>query len=272
MKKFFKLSLILIGLSVVFSACKKDPVDLENSYMDITEDCWVGDNYYQFTANLAPGTITEGEKVTVTYTSEADPVGITAELPYYNTTLDWGNDVYNIQKVSGTFYAAAFSNEDDYRLKVNPAGDDITITIGDNLYQETVAFDGKYDPLIVCKIFISGAGYITGSVKYYNETADRPQIEMSSNTQTTPITVNADSELGDNGYYASGETEDFGYTAYDATLVYDENDPDYPGFPEDEIVMVNLESGTFYVKIDDILYSAPLEGETLSNVLMTPVN
>ncbi|MDD2200662.1 MAG: hypothetical protein PHE08_13125, partial [Bacteroidales bacterium] len=92
MKKFERLFVLVLLVSVtIFSSCKKDPIDLENSYMDIIygsdEGLWVGDNDLRYVANLAPETLS-GETVTINYSSQADPDGITIESGYYNTTLD----------------------------------------------------------------------------------------------------------------------------------------------------------------------------------------
>ena len=270
MKNLLKLSLTLIVLTVVFSACKKDAQDLENSYMNIitSEDgLWAAENDIRYVANLSPGTLT-GEKVTVTYTSEADPTGISVEASYWNDELTSGRDVYKVQQIDRSFYVAAETNIEKNRLKVNPDGDKVTITIGDNLFTETVDFKKKYEPLIVADITQGVTGGIHGHIYYYNETGERPDITMYSESDPTLVTVSADDELYDNGFRPTDVESgyDFGRTYYPVTLVT--NHEEALGY--DYEVNVNYESDTFYVKIGDKTYSVPVEGETLYLTIMSP--
>lgn len=270
MKHVIKLFSALLILAIILPACKKDTVDLKNSYMDIVlseEGLWAVDNDIRYVANLAPGTLT-GEKVTITYTSEADPEGISIEAAYRNTELTFGRDVYRVQQIDRNFYVATETNADEYRLKVNPEGDKVTITIGDNLLTETVDFNKKYDPLIVSNFTISAKGCINGDIKYYNQDGDRPQIKLYSASNSSPITVSPNSDLGDNGFYPSdiAVLQDFGYTIYSASLVYDpENAPNYSNQ-----VMINFESDILYVEIEGKTYSTPIAGEKIYQTIMAP--
>mgnify|MGYP001030496911 FL=1 len=273
MKKFERLFVLVLLVSVtIFSSCKKDPIDLENSYMDIIygsdEGLWVGDNDLRYVANLAPETLS-GETVTINYSSQADPDGITIESGYYNTTLDWGRDVYNIQKIDRSFETAAFTDEEKGFLKVNPAGDEITITIGDNKFVETVEFEGKHEQLVVANFSISGEDCWIGDVKYYNEEGVKPEIKIYSESHPTPITVNPDPDLGDDGYRPADPelSEPFGHTIYSVVLTYGSNSS---GWANE--VFVNSESDTFYVELGGQTFSMTYDGERMYKKIMAPVN
>lgn len=275
MKNFTKISALAVLLAafvLIFSSWKKDPVELENSYMDFIvseHGVWAGENDIRYVANLKPETLS-GEDVTITYSSEADPEGFSVETGYYNTTLEYGRDMYNIQKIDRSFYAAASTDADGSCLKVNPEGDVITIDIGNGAFTETIDYEKPQEPLMVASITIGGNGYITGDVYYYNEEGDRPEISMYSESDQTAITTMPNSDLGDNGYRASDPSAgtDFGYTIYSVTLVYEpENAPGW-----DNEVNVNFESDTFYVSIEGNTFSVPVEGETIYKTIMTPVS
>lgn len=274
MKKLETILILLFVTSLmVFNSCKKDPKDLENSYMDIIIDSDNGlsviENNLRYVANLSPNTLS-GEKVNINYSSQADPVGYTIESGYANTILDWGNDEYNIQRIDRSFDAAAFTNADKGFLKVNPAGDKITIKIGDNAFTETVDFKRKYNKAIVISTSISGQGYLMGEIKYYNEEELRPEIKMYSTSHPDEITTTPHSEYGDNGYRASDPSvsEAFGYSIYTINLVYDEASSNATG----NNVLVNNDSDTIFVIIDGETYSVTYQGEKLYKELMTPVN
>lgn len=271
MKNLIKTIVVLFALSAILTACKKDAVDLKNSYMNIIvseNGLWAFDNDIRYVANLKPGTLT-GDKVTITYTSEADPQGISIESSYLNTELTSGRDVYNIQKIDRSFYVAVETNADKGRLKVNPDGDNVTITIGDNAFSETVKFEKKYNPLVVANTPISGVGCLYGDIHYYNETEERPEIKIYSKTSSSPIKVMPNADLGENGYRAANvETgDDFSYTTYKMTLVYDREK--YQGTGSNEID-INLDSDIIYVEIEGVKFSVPIEGEKIYQTIMSP--
>jgi hypothetical protein len=273
MKNFEKLFvLLLLGAVTILSSCKKDPIDLENSYMDIIygsdNGLWAGDNDIRYVANLAPETLSGGT-VNITYSSQADPVGFTIESVYWNTTMDWGRDVYNIQKIDRSFKTAAFTDADNAFLKVNPEGDEITITIGDDKLVETVDFEGKHEKLIVANFTRGGQDCWLGNVKYYNEDGEKPEIKLYSESHPNPITVNADPDLGENGYRPSDPevSEPFGYAVYSGVLTYSSESSGW-----DNEVFVNSESDTFYVEIEGQTFSMVYDGESMYQKIMAPVN
>jgi len=272
MKNLIKLSFSFIVFAVIFSSCKKDAVDLENSYMDIivSEDgLWAGDNNLRYVAYLEPGSIS-GETVTIKYSSEADPEGYSFEAAYYNTTLESGRDVYNIQKIDRYFEVATETIADDGILKVNPDGDNVTITIGNNIFSETVEFEKKHDPLLVADIGTHGGDYMTGDIIYYNETAERPGIKLYSDSDDTKVHAVPDSDLWDNGYYAADPSVNnyFGRTHYPITIVFDPAEA--PGFKNE--VKINEESDIIYVDIEGKTYSIKFEGEALYKEIMDKEN
>lgn len=273
MKNLAKLKvLLLIVMAIIFNSCKKDPIDLENSYMDIIYEhgngLWVCDNTLRYVANLSPNTLT-GEKVNITYTSEADTVGFTIESVYYNTILDWGRDQYNIQRIDRSFEMASFTDADKGFLKVNPAGDKVTIKIGD-AFSEIVNFEGKQETLVVANFGIRGNGLFHGEIKLYNESGVRPEIKVYSQSHTDQVTLNPDSDLGDNGYRAAdpSTSEAFGYTIYSLNLVYDPAS----GSGYGDGIIVNEDSDTFYAIINGKTYSHQYDGERIYNSIMTPIN
>jgi hypothetical protein len=273
MKKLSVVITVLAGFLIAFSGCKKDPIDLENSYMDIitgSQGLWVGEYDLRYVANMSPGTLSGGE-TTIKYTSQADPDGFTIESVYYNTTMDYGRDVYNIQQIDRSIDVAAYTDADDHVLKVNPAGDVVTIDIGDGALVETVDFEGKQEKLLVADITIGGNGFISGNIKYYNETAERPEISMYSESNQTPVVTGPHPDMGDNGYRASNPetSEEFGHTHYSVVLLYEpENDPGYSNQVE-----VDYDSDTFYVELDGVTYSMPINGEPrYYKVVLTPDN
>jgi hypothetical protein len=261
MKNLIKTSFILLAMAAVFSACKKDPVDLENSYMTmiVSEDGVTAvENEVRYVANLSPGTLSGGE-VTVTYSSGADPEGFSLEASYWSNELTFGRDVYNVQQIDRNFYVATETNADEKRLKVNPDGDKITITIGDNVFSETVDFVKKYDPLLVASITQGVSGGLHGKIYYYNETGERPTITAYSDSDPTPVSLTPLSDVGDNGYYASDAEsgDDFGRTVYSISLIFDAEESS--GY--DYEVNVNHESDVLYVEIGDKTYSMPIEND-----------
>lgn len=275
MKNLIRLSilLIIVGLSTYFTACKKDAKDLENSYMDFMTGeygLWVGENDLRYIANLAPGTLS-GNSVSINYSSQADPTGYTIDAAYYNTTLEYGRDVYNIQKIDRSFDLAASTNAEDGCLAVNPGGDVVTIDIGNGAFVETINFEGKHDPLLVADVTIGGNGYIMGNIIYYNEDADRPEIKIYSETDPSGVLTMPNDDLGDDGYYHSDSTSShhyFGSTMYSLVMVYEPDNA--PGF--DNEVEVDFDAGTLYVEIEGKTYSVPIEGETIYQTIMEPVN
>ncbi len=277
MKQQFKTFFMLFAIAAVFSACKKDPVDLENSYMDLLvseEGVTAVENEVRYVANLSPGSLS-GEKVTVTYTSEADPEGISFEAAYWSDELTFGRDIYNVQQIDRNFYVATETSADEKRLKVNPDGDKITITIGENVLSETVDFEKKYDPLLVASIGQGISGGLNGKINYYNETGERPTIKAYSESDPTPVSLTPDSDLGDKGYYASDIEigRDFGRTVYPISLISDPANA--PGY--DYQVNVDEESDVLYVEIGDKTYSMELGEDSpgysygkYHNVIMSP--
>jgi hypothetical protein len=273
MKHLIRTFIVVFGLAAVLPACKKDAVDLENSYMDLLLDDEDGvvtavHNEIRYVANLAPASLSDG-KVTVTYTSEADPEGLSKELNYWNNELTYGRDVYNVQQLDYNFYVAAQTSAEENWLKVNPEGDKITITIGDNVFSETVDFKKKHDPLIVANITQGLSGGLGGDFYYYNETGDRPDIKIYSDTDSSPITASPDDQLGDNGYYASDlvSGHEFGYTIYPVSLI---TDPEADTNWTNE-VDVNAESDVLYVEINGKTFSMPINGEDrYYQITMTP--
>ncbi|MDA3912087.1 MAG: hypothetical protein PF448_12100 [Bacteroidales bacterium] len=272
MKKLSVVIVIFAGFLIAFSGCKKDPVDLENSYMDVitgTQGLWIGENDLRYVANMSPGTLSGDGETTIKYSSEADPEGFTIESAYYASTITSGQDVYNIHTIDRTIDVAAYTDADDAVLKVNPAGDVVTIDIGDGAFVETVDFEGKQENLLVARISIGGTGYISGSVKYYNETEERPEITMYSESDQTAIVTGPDLAMGEDGYRASGAdvSEHFGHTQYSVVLLYDQEEN--PGW--DNQVRVNYDSDTFYVELDGKTYSMPINGESsYYQIIMTP--
>jgi hypothetical protein len=273
MKKLSSVMVLLIGLIIAFSGCKKDSIDLENSYMEeITGEkgLWVEENDLRYVIRLSPGTLSGGE-TTIKFTSEADPEGFTIDAVYYNTTMDYGRDVYNIQKIDRSIDVAAYTDADKEVLQVNPAGDVVTIDVGDGAFTETVTFEGKQEKLLVANITIGGNGYISGSVKYYNETGERPEITMYSESDPTDVVTGPNSDMGENGYRASDPevSEHFGHTHYSVVLLYEpENDPNW-----DNQVEVNYDSDTFYVELGGKTYSMPINGEQrYYQEILTPVS
>lgn len=271
MKHLIKTVIVLLALAAVLPACKKDPVNLKNSYMDMlisSDGVTAVENEVRYVANLTPGTLSGGE-VTITYSSEADPEGISLEASYWNDEITSGRDVYKVQKIDRNFYAATETNADKKRLKVNPDGDKITITIGDNVLTETVNFVKKYDPLLVANISQGVNGGLSGDINYYNETGERPTITAYSDSDPTRVTLTPHPDLGDNGYYASDIEggRDFGYTVYSISLIFDPEEAS--GY--DYEVDVNHESDVLHVEIDDKTFSMPIEGEArFSHITMTP--
>lgn len=268
MKNLFKTFIALILLLTILPSCKKDAVDLSNSYVEfITSEAglWAGENDVRMVANLTPGSIT-GDKVPITISSEANPNGVTFDAAYYKTTLESGRDVYNIQQIDYTFKVGAFNNEDKRTLKVNPNGDKVTVKIGDNILTESISFIKPFELLIVANITISGNGYITGNINYYNETGLRPTIKLYSASNSTAVYADPNPDLGDNGYYAPNPdlNDYFGYTTYSTTLVYEEENA--PGFSNQ--VFVDFESDVLFVEINGKKYSVPIEGETIYKTIM----
>jgi len=282
MKHLIKVFIILFAAAAVLPACKKDAVDLENSYMDLILDDEDGvltavNNEIRYVANLSPGSLS-GDKVTVTYTSGADPEGYSKELNYWNNELTFGRDVYNVQQLDYNFYVAAETNIEKNRLKVNPDGDKVTITIGDNVFSETVDFKKKYNPLMVANfgqgISIDVEGQdenesgLGGEIKYYNETGERPDIVVYSDSDPTPKTFSPSSDRGDNGYYESNAEEqyhNFGYTHYTVRLVFEPQNPDI----WTESIITNSETDVIYVEIDGKTFSVAYEGETIFQTIMS---
>jgi hypothetical protein len=263
MKHLIKVFIILFAAAAVLPACKKDAVDLENSYMDLLLDDEDGvltavNNEIRYVANLSPGSLS-GDKVAVTYTSGADPEGYSKELNYWNDELTSGRDVYNVQKLDYNFYVAAETNIEKKRLKVNPDGDKVTITIGDNVFSETVDFKKKYNPLMVADITQGVSGGLYGDINLYNETGERPTIKAYTESSQTPISLTPNSDLGDNGYYESDVegSHDFGRTVYPISLIFR---PDEASGYDYEI-NANKESDILFVEIGDKTYSMPIDGE-----------
>lgn len=274
MKNLLRISvLLLIASAIVLASCKKDPIDLENSYMDIIYEngngLWICDNTLRYVANLSPNSLT-GDKVNITYTSEADPIGFTIESAYSNTILEWGRDEYNIQKIDRTVKMATFTDADKGFLKVNPAGDNVTIKIGDNVLNETIEFEGKQETLVVANFGIAGNGYWHGDIYLYNEDGVRPEIKIYSQSNTNQVTLTPNSDLGDNGYRAAdpNTSEPFGYTIYSVNLVYDAE----TGTGYGNEILVNADSDIFYVVIDGKTYSHQYNGERIYREIMTEVN
>lgn len=282
MKHLIRTFIVLFALAAVLPACKKDAVDLENSYMEIYSDNDDGnitsvENELSYLVNLSPGTLSGGV-VTVTYSSEADPEGFSIEAKYYDTEFEYGRDVYNVQQISYyNFYAAAETNADEKRLKVNPEGDKITITVGDNVLSETIDFDNKYYPTMVANfgqglsIEVEGQDEnesgLGGEIMFYNETGERPDIVVYSESDPTRKTISPNADLYDNGYQASDvETkEDFGRTYYSLALVFEPQNPDI--WPND--IIVNSESDIIYVEIDGKTFSVAYEGESIYQTIMS---
>ncbi len=262
MKHFTKTILVLLAIVAFLPSCKKDPVDLENSYMDIImpsdNGVWHPANDIRYVANLTPGTLT-GDKVTVTYSSEADPEGFSVESSYWNNELTFGRDVYKVQQIDRNFYVAAETNAEEKRLKVNPDGDKVTITIGDNILTETVDFVKPYDPLLVATITQGVSGGLAGNINYYNETGQRPTITAYSDSDPTRVTLTPHPDLGDNGYYASDIEggHDFGRTVYSISLIFDPSEA--AGW--DYEVNVNEESDILYLEMDGETFSMAISGE-----------
>lgn len=271
MKHLIKTFIVLFGLAAILPACKKDSVDLENSYMDLIIDedgVWAAENEVRYVANLTPGSLS-GDKVTVTYTSGADPEGFSVEAAYWSNELTFGRDVYNVQQIDRNFYASTETNAEEERLKVNPEGDKITITIGDNVFSETVDFVKKHDPLMVADITQGVSGGLAGDIQYYNETGERPTITAYTDSDPTPVTLTPNSDLGDNGYFASDldVLRDFGYTVYSISLIFR---PDEASGWDYE-VNTNKESDVLYVEIGDKTYSMPIDGEDrYYKIIMSP--
>lgn len=261
MKNYLKIGIVFLAVSTLFTACKKDSVDLEDSYMDLIvseEGVWAAENEIRYVANLSPGSLS-GDKVTVTYTSEADPEGFSVEAAYWNDELTFGRDVYKVQKIDRNFYASTQTNAEEERLKVNPDGDKITITIGDNVFSETVDFVKQYDPLLVADITQGVSGGLGGDIQYYNENGERPAITAYTDSNPTPVTLTPNSDLGDDGYLESDLEilRDFGYTSYSISLIFR---PDEASGWDYE-VNANKESDVLYIEIGDKTYSMPIDGE-----------
>ncbi len=271
MKPVIKIFVLLFSVSILMSACKKDEKDLENSYISFISSengLWAVDNDLRYIANLKPGSIS-GAKATVTFTSQADPEGFSVEIGYYNTTIESGRDVYKVQQIDGRFKVGASTDADEMFLKVNPDGDVVTVTVGENVISKTISFEKKYDPLMVADITISGTGYISGEIEYYNETADRPEISMYSGTDPTLVTTAPWADIGDNGYIASDVTtnDPFGRTMYSVSLVYD---ADQAPANLTNAVMVNFDDDVLAVVIGDKTFSVPVQGETIYKTIMSP--
>ncbi len=272
MKNLFKISIALFAIFSVFTSCKKDTLDLEESVINHkingSDKAWAEDYDISFWAYLVPGTISE-DKVDIKVTSEADPEGFIIEGTVSDYVYEGDDAKYNTQSVANHFDAAAITDADKKWIKVNPDGDVITVTIGDNIITETIEFTKPQDPLLVSNISISGDGYISGDVRYYNEDTDLTNVQMYSNTQETPITVDPYTEISDDGYAETSVDlgRHFGYTIYNVVLVY--RPEDAPGF-ENEIVVDSV-SDNLYVIIDDQTFSVPFENkEQILGEIMTP--
>lgn len=263
MKKVLKTIILLVAVSIAFSSCKKDPVDLENSYMDflIEDDLWAADNEVRVIANLTQGSLVE-DMASINISSEADPEGITIERGYYRyaAKLGHGGQEYNVDQLDFNFYTAVYSDAENKTIKVNPDGDKVTITIDDNVFSDEISFVKPYDPLFVADFHNSGGDWDNWSIYYYNEEGAIPDIKMYSKSHPDPVTISPNSDLGENGYRAADPEvsghDFFGNTAYGVQLVYE------PRGGSNEVV-IEGDDDVIYLEMGDDTFSVPYSNDPL---------
>jgi len=130
----------LLTLTVVFllSSCKKDELSIKNNELDLHSSksgitvLNIQNNELQVQGKLKPEDA-PNNTIDIQVTSNADPVGFTFTVTLTSGSYTEGKNKYLYKSFSGIVSAANYTDSERKRIKVSPSGDDIKVTVGNNL-------------------------------------------------------------------------------------------------------------------------------------------
>lgn len=142
MKKITIIVLATLALAAIFNSCKKDEQSIEtpilvlsNSNTNLTA-LYPGFESLQFDVQVAPEDVVDG-KITLKFTTDADPTGI--EIVATTTAGEYvdGKIKYQFARATGIIYVGNHTDAAAKRIKVDPTGDELVVTAGNNVITET---------------------------------------------------------------------------------------------------------------------------------------
>lgn len=139
MKQLSKIAALILLISLfAITSCKKDEQDLKNSEMDLTNDYKYVSvlNLYQnqldIRGKIAPNHATNSQ-IEVKITSKADPIGFTFMANLSDRDFTEGKVRYLYKDLYTSVTAGNFTDAGRKIIKVDPTGDNIEVTLGNNL-------------------------------------------------------------------------------------------------------------------------------------------
>ncbi|MDD3859949.1 MAG: hypothetical protein PHW83_07110 [Bacteroidales bacterium] len=142
MKKITTLFLLTVAIAAIFSSCKKDEQSIETPILVLTNSntnltsLYPGFESLQYDLQVAPEDAVDG-KITIKITTDADPTGFELELTTSAGEYVEGKVKYQYARATGIVYVGNHTNAEAKRIKVDPTGDEIVITAGNNVIIES---------------------------------------------------------------------------------------------------------------------------------------
>ena len=145
MKKTTIIVSTALLLMAVFSSCKKDEQSIDKPILVLEQGSTSlsalrpGFDQLNYDLQVAPEDVNNG-KVTIKVTSDADPLGFSFEASTTASSYVEGKIKFLLERATGIVYAGNHTDATAKRIKVDPAGDEIEITIGNNVISKTFPY------------------------------------------------------------------------------------------------------------------------------------
>lgn len=247
MKKTVFIICTIAFFALVLNSCKKEEQSIEEPTLELTNSTssltalYPGYEQLHYDFMVAPEDVTDG-KITVKVTSDGDPIGFSFEVTTTASSYTEGKNRFLYQRATGIVYAANHTDADAKKIKVDPLGDDVVITIGNNVISNSLSFIGG--ETLKYTFWSTSSSATIFLYNYIYDGTENKQIEVWSTRDDQH--VNIDGKWNDPSQYQG--LPSFNNYSFDIDF------NDGFSYPADTIVGVYPEGDTIYVKYNNKTY------------------
>lgn len=243
MKNVIKISVFVFAFILMLASCKKEEMSLANPVLDLGDSDLAALNLYDndlsISGKVAPEDASDGT-IKIKITSTADPTGFEFTEDCKDGDLTEGDTKYLYKSFYTTISAANETDAAKKRIKVAETGDNITVTIGDNIISKTFKVNTEevltytyWNADAMGSLFLYGYQYDEAATKIL-------EVWSTRDDQRIPLT----------GEYSTTATE-FGSYTFDVNFIDDWSQE------ENGIIGIYPEGDTIFVDLNDKVYFAP---------------
>jgi hypothetical protein len=193
MKRITSILMATLVLVAIFSSCKKEEQSIETPILELSNSntsltaLYPGFEGLQYDIQVAPEDVIDG-KITINITTDADPTGFELELTTTSGEYVDGKIKYQYSRAFGEIKIGNHTDATAKRIKVDPSGDEVVITVGNNIItksypvvcSETIKY-AFWNSSNSATIFIYGYSY---------DGSESKQIEVWSTRDDQHLTLN----------------------------------------------------------------------------------